>query len=612
MANHVIKSKMRHRKRLYDIAKQSGRSEDWAAYRSMRNQVNNDLQCAHSAYCSRLFEDSFSGNRRQFWKYIHSRRKDSSGISTLLDNGEYISDPKGKASTLSNQFQSVFTIEDHNSVPSLHSIHHISAMPAISISTKGICNLLCNLDASKAMGPDRISPYILKYCAAEISPILQLIFTQSLDTGQLPSDWLRANICPVFKRGNRSTPSNYRPISLTSSCCKVFEHIIFHSIMDHVRLNNILIDNQHAYGFRPGFSCQTQLISLIEDISHALDNQLQTDLIMLDFSKAFDTVAHKCLMAKLHHYRVDHQVCAWIQSWLTQRTQTVVVDGISSPPVHVLSGVPQGTVLGPLMFLLYINDIATGISSPLRLFADDCLLYRTINSVEDSFILQTDLELLSQWATVWQMKFNVSKCIVIRCTRSHTPVQYGYRLNNITLSTDNQHTYLGILLHKSLSWSGHIASIASKASQIFNFLRRNLSKCSSTVKASSYLALVRPIMEYAASVWDPYHHNDILALEKVQRRAARWVMNDYSRYSSVSSMLNDLNWPSLHFRRRINRLQTFYKAIYNSSAFLIILLFKDLPDISTHSTLSFHPQELLHINNLIFQEQLKIGMSFLV
>ena len=209
-------------------------------------------------------------------------------------------------------------------------------MPAISISTQGICNLLCNLDASKAMGPDRISPYVLKYCAAEISPILQIIFMQSLNTGQLPSDWLRANICPVFKRGNRSTPSNYRPISLTSSCCKVFEHIIFHSIMDHVQLNNILIDNQH--GFRPGFSCQTQLISLIEDISHAPDNQLQSDLIMLDFSKAFDTVSHKRLMAKLHHNRVDHQVCAWIQSWLTQRTQTVVVDGISSPPVRLLSG----------------------------------------------------------------------------------------------------------------------------------------------------------------------------------------------------------------------------------------------------------------------------------
>ena len=143
--------------------------------------------------------------------------------------------------------------------------------------------------------------------------------------------------------------------------------------------------------------------------------------------------------------------------------------------------------------------------------------------------------------------------------RSPTPVQFGYKLNNITLSTNNQHVYLGILLHKSLSWSGHIASVASKASQIFNFLRRNLSKCLSTVKASSYLTLVRPIMKYAASVWDPYHLNDILALEKVQRKAARWVMNDYSSYSSVSSMLNDLNWPSLHFRRRINRLQMFIK-----------------------------------------------------
>ena len=425
--NHEIKSKMRHRKHLYDVAKQSGKLEDWAAYRSMRNLVNYELECAHNAYCSKLFDDSFSGNRRQFWKYIRTRRKDSSGISTLLVNDQFISDPEGKATTLSNQFQSVFTREDLSSVPSLDTINHIPTMPAISITSNGIKNLLCNLDPNKAMGPDKISPYILKYCAAEISPILQIIFTQSLNTGELPSDWLKANICPVFKKGNRSSPSNYRPISLTSSCCKVLEHIIFHSIMDYIQLNNILIDNQH--GFRPGFSCQTQLISFMEDISYALDNQLQTDLILLDFSKAFDTVPHKRLLAKLQHYKINHHVQAWIQSWLTQRTQSVVVDGASSQPVSVLSGVPQGTVLGPLMFLLYINDIAAGISSLLRLFADDCLLYRTIKSIEDSTILQKDLEMLSQWATVWQMKFNVSKCIVICCTRSLTPVQYDYKLS---------------------------------------------------------------------------------------------------------------------------------------------------------------------------------------
>ena len=239
------------------------------------------------------------------------------------------------------------------------------------------------------------------------------------------------------------------------------------------------------------------------------------------------------------------------------------------------------------MFLLYINVIAAGISSLLRLFADDCLLYRTI---EDSTILQRDLEMLSQWATVWQMKFNVSKCIVICCTRSLTPVQYDYKLSNITLIAKDQRLYLGILLHKALSWSGHITNIASKASQIFNFLRRNFTKCSSTVKASSYLTLVRPIMEYAASVWDPYHLNDIQALEKVQRRAAHWVMNDYSWYSSVSAMLHNLNWPSLQLRRRISRLQTFYKATYKLSALRIYsILFS--PSTKTHQTL---PPTLLH------------------
>ena len=158
--------------------------------------------------------------------------------------------------------------------------------------------------------------------------------------------------------------------------------------MDHIQSNNILIDNQH--GFRPGFSCQTQLISLIDDVSYAMDNQLQTDLILLDFSKAFDTVPHRCLLAKLQHYKIDHLVWSWIESWLTQHTQSVVVDDTSSQPVPVLSGVPQGTVLGPLIFLLYINDIVAGISSSLRLFGDDCLLYRTIKSIEDSIILQRD------------------------------------------------------------------------------------------------------------------------------------------------------------------------------------------------------------------------------
>ena len=155
--------------------------------------------------------------------------------------------------------------------------------------------------------------------------------------------------------------------------------------MDHIDTNNILINNQH--GFRSGFSCQTQLISLIDDIAYAMDNHYQTDLILLDFSKAFYTVLHRRLLAKLQYYKIDNLVWKWIQSWLTKRSQSVVVDGASSKLVSVLSGIPQGTVLGPLMFLLYINDITDGVSSALRLFADDCLLYQKIQSSHDSILL---------------------------------------------------------------------------------------------------------------------------------------------------------------------------------------------------------------------------------
>ena len=236
------------------------------------------------------------------------------------------------------------------------------------------------------------------------------------------------------------------------------EHIIFHSIMDHINTNSILINNQH--GFRSRFSCQIQLIFLIDDITlYAMNNHYQTDLILLDFSKAFDTVPHRHLLAKLQYYKIDNLVWKWIQSWLTECSQSVVVDGSSSKPVSVLSGVPQGTVLGPLMFLLYIYD---RVSSTLCLFADDCLLYQKIQSPQDLILLQKDLDLLSHWASIWQMKFNTTKCIVLRCSRSPTPIQHDYQLNDHVLDIKDEHPYLGITLHKSLSWISHISKISTK------------------------------------------------------------------------------------------------------------------------------------------------------
>ena len=178
-------------------------------------------------------------------------------------------------------------------------------------------------------------------------------------------------------------------------------------------------------------------------------------------------------------------------------------------------------------FLLYINDISNHIHSPLRLFADNYLLYRVINTKQDALQLQQDLNVLSNWAETWQLKFNISKCTIMRFTRSISPLTFNYQLSNIALSSADQHLYLGVLLDRKLSWSPHISRITSKATRTLNFIKRNLSNCSTDVKAAAYLSMVRPLMEYAAAVWDPHHVGDTQELEKVQRRAARWALNDY-------------------------------------------------------------------------------------
>ena len=251
-----------------------------------------------------------------------------------------------------------------------------------------------------------------------------MIYQQSLDSGQVPLDWKKADVVPVFKKGNKNTPSNYRPVSLTSISCKVLEHIVFSSVMEHVDKHKILNFFQH--GFRKQHSCETQLISTIEDLAKGLEHRQQIDLLILDFSKAFDVVSHRLLLAKLEHYGIRDSNLAWVTDWLTDRTQRVVVEGECSDNAPVLSGVPQGTVLGPLMFLLYINDINAETNCSIRLFADDCLLYRVVDCTRDASALQWDLKQLCRWADNWRMDFNPNKCYVLSVTKKLVPLSKSH------------------------------------------------------------------------------------------------------------------------------------------------------------------------------------------
>ena len=468
----------------------------------------------------------------------------------------------------------------------------IPSLPDIDIHVGGITKLLLKLNPQKANGPDQVPIRVLREAAEEISPYLNIIFQQSLQSSQLPTDWLTANISPIYKKGSRSVAANYRPVSLTSVSCKLLEHIIFHHIMAHLQQHSILSKNQH--GFRTGHSCETQLVTTIEDLALSLECGQQVDMLILDFSKAFDTVAHQRLLHKLEHYGIRDSIKGWISTWLTTRTQKVVVDGEASTEAQVRSGVPQGTVLGPLMFLLYINDIGhkTSTGTHLRLFADDSLLYREIRSIQDGTILQEDLQTLVEWSDTWQMKFHPLKCYHLRITKKKTPLDIQYEMLGHNLERVEHYPYLGVEISRDLSWTNHVKKVTSKANRALGFVRRNLSSCPRPVKVQMYQALVRPHLEYAATAWDPYHMNNINSLEMVQRRSARFVTGNYNRTpGTVTRILSDLQWPTLQRRRQDARLYLLYRSIQGNIAV-------SLPSYitkQTRTTRHTHPQRFLQV-----------------
>ena len=282
----------------------------------------------------------------------------------------------------------------------------------------------------------------------------------------------------------------------------------------------------------------------------------------MDFSKAFDKVGHQRLLYKLAQYGVGGGANAWIQGFLRERSQTVVVEGESSDSIRVESGVPQGSVLGPCLFLYYINDLPEGLRSKVRLFADDTIIYLTITGDDDTARLQHDLDLLAKWELHWQMEFHPDKCQTLSITRRKKPTLHKYTLHGKTLENVTSAKYLGVTITSDLKWDTHISKTVSKANSTLGFLKRNLKVSSPRVKQQAYFSYVRPTLEYASSVWDPYTVKAQHSIEMVQRRAARFALGRYHNISSVSGMLSTLKWHSLLVRRRQARLCMFYKIVH--------------------------------------------------
>ncbi|XP_041453148.1 uncharacterized protein LOC121406192 [Lytechinus variegatus] len=338
-----------------------------AAKKALRKSLNS----AEREFASNRLSDALRDNVKQFRSYKKRLGNSEAGVADPIVNNKIISDGREKAEVLNAQFAGVFTHEDCSNIPELGT-SNIPAIPDLKIYEEGVLKQLRNLSPNKAPGPDQIPPWFLQMFADKLTPILTDLFQTSVDTGTLPRQWKEANICAVFKKGNKQSPDNYRPVSLTCVLSKVLEHIVHSHIMDHFGDYGILVDSQH--GVRARRSTETQLILTVNDVAKALDRGDSIHMAILDFTKAFDKVPHERLLGKLNHYGIKGNLLNWIRGFLTGRSQRVICEGSTSSSKDVVSGVPQGTVLGPLMFLTYINDMPDKLKCQARLFADDCCI----------------------------------------------------------------------------------------------------------------------------------------------------------------------------------------------------------------------------------------------
>ena len=581
-----IRRLIRRRNKTHAKAKRWHSDRLLGKWKNLRREIKDKLKDAHDTYVNNMIGD-MGKDPKPFWKYINGKKKDSQNIPPLKKGhtDKLAESDKDKAEALNGQFSSVFSKSTFQSVPFL--ARKVPQMPEINITVGGVVKILKGLNPSKASGPDEIHPKILKELANELGPIFRDIFQQSLNSGRIPSDWTQANICPLYKKGDRAVPSNYRPVSLTSIPCKLLEHIVCSNIMGHLEKNSVITDKQHA--FRRFHSCETQLCHVVDDWSKSLDNAEQVDVFIMDLEKAFDTPPHELLKSKLYQYGFSKTLLNWIDAFLCHRSQRVVVNGEKSQWCPVNSGVPQGTVLGPVLFTLYINDMVEDIDSHIRLFADDCVCYRTIRNDGDRVRLQEDIDKLGSWARKWGMRFQPVKCNTMEISRKRSKVRTSYTLEGSVLEYVSNVKYLGVTISDNLSWDSHVAAVCSKANKTLGLLKRNLSKCPQQVKEVAYKGLVRPVLEYASAVWDPHCIRLKDDLERVQNRSARFVVGNYCYdEGSMTGILKQLGWRSLGARRRDTRLLLFYKGQKGKANLPIENLVTPIRRSKHHHSMHFH------------------------
>ena len=483
-------------------------------YKRARNRATTLTRRARMNYEKRVAEDSKT-NPKHFWSWVRSR-------NSVKENVMCVNRPDGlmtecdaeTAEVLNSTFVKAFNIENGES-PAVEEIFHGDRLDYVNVGERDILRLLSELNVHKSSGPDNLSPWFLKECRNGLVKPLTLLLRESMVTGVLPDVWKKAFVTPIFKKGSKLDPVNYRPVSLTCISCKMLETLIRDELVRHLEDNQLLSDVQH--GFRRGRSCLTNLLTYLDEVGEAVDRGPPVDVNFMDCEKAFDKVPHKRLLTKLEAMGVTGGLLRWIEEFLNQRKQSVVVRGEKSTWRSVTSGVPQGSVLGPVLFLVYINDLVRDLECPSSLFADDAKVYRALKNVDDIDAMRRDMKRLEEWSRKWLLSFNVSKCSTMHFGASNP--RAVYQLNGQDLRSTAVERDLGVLVSEDLKSTPQVHKVSASANRVLGLIRRNFLYLDSDIVRSLYCSLVRPILDYGSQSWAPYLQGDINELEKVQKRA---------------------------------------------------------------------------------------------
>ena len=482
-------------------------------------------------------------NPKAFYSYANTKKKSTTNFIRLKkktgesEHGDiYTNSDQETAEELNNYFSSVFTKDIDESTISFNYFaqnfmgeecvepfnlpYNVkNKLKTVSITKDQVKELLVKIDPTKAGGDDNVHPKVLKECAEQLSTPLQKIFQCSVDSGIFPNSWKTATITPLYKAEERDAAENYRPISITSQVGKILEKLIRKEMFDFITEENLFSPHQH--GFCQGKSCMTNLLEALEDITSLVDSGTPVDEVFLDFKKAFDKVSHANLLFKLHHMGIEESLLLWIESFLSDRTQRVKVNTGMSSWAKVTSGVPQGSVLGPLLFLVFINDLPSLIKTNCKLFADDSKLYAAVSSIEGHSMLQEDLNKCQDWAKQWGMEFHPRKCKLLHYGKKNP--KYEYHLGGEPIKNYEEEKDLGIVITEDLKWDSHIAMCIKKANRMIGMIRRTFTYMDEEMFLSLYKTFIRPMVEYSPQVWNPHLARNIGELEKVQRRATKIV-----------------------------------------------------------------------------------------